>query len=80
MLSPGEPGADLFYTIGRRIRHARRQRGHTQADLGRAVGVSRTSINNIEAGRQRLPIDLLYDIADVLDIQAVSLLPPNEDV
>jgi len=52
----------------------------SQEQLAKAIEFARTSIVNIEAGRQRLTIDTLYDIADALKIQAVSLLPRNEDV
>lgn len=75
-----EPGGMLYSAIGLRIKHARSTMQLTQEDTAKAVGVLRTSITNIEKGRQRLPIDLLYDIADVLGVQAVSLLPRNEDV
>jgi DNA-binding XRE family transcriptional regulator len=76
----GEPGAMLYYAIGEAVRAARLRGRLTQAILAEAVNVSRTSIVNTEQGRQRLPIDLLYDIADILGIQAVDLLPRNEDV
>lgn len=76
----GEEGAALYAAIGRAIREARRDREMSQEQLAQAVGILRTSIVNIENGRQRLPIDRLYDIADALKIQAVSLLPRNEDV
>lgn len=76
----GEEGAALYAAIGRAIREARHDREMTQEQVANAIGLRRTSIVNIEAGRQRLPLDTLYDIADALNIQAVSLLPRNEDV
>ena len=75
-----EPGGLLYTAIGLRVRSARNRAELTQEDLGKAVGVLRTSITNIEKGRQRLPIDLLFDIADALGVQAAALLPCNEDV
>ena len=76
----GEEGAALYAEIGRAIREARRDREMSQEQLAKAIEFARTSIVNIEAGRQRLTIDTLYDIADALKIQALSLLPRNEDV
>lgn len=76
----GAPGALLYMAVGAAIREARKGAGLTQEVLASAVNVSRTSIVNIESGRQRLPIDLLFDIADVLGVEAASLLPRNEDV
>lgn len=75
-----EPGAALWCAIGETIREARGRAHLTQAMLAEAIGVVRTSIVNIEKGRQRLPIDLLYDIADVLGVEATELLPRNADV
>ena len=76
----GSEGAALYATIGDNIRSARSAKKLTQAQLAETVGLTRTSIVNIETGRQRLPIDRLYDIADALDMQATALLPPNETV
>lgn len=76
----GEPGALLYSAIGNAIREVRKAAGLSQAVLAAAVNVTRTSIVNIEAGRQRLPIDLLFDISDILNVQATALLPRNEDV
>lgn len=75
-----EPGGMLWLAIGVAVQKARKAEELTQEDLAKRVGVLRTSIVNIEKGRQRLPIDLLYDIADALGVQAVDLLPRNEDV
>ena len=77
---PDEPGAALYRRIGGAIKATRQARGLTQAQIADAVGVLRTSVANIEAGRQRLPIDLLYDIADALRCDPRELLPPTEEV
>lgn len=75
-----EPGGILYFTIGTAIREARQATGINQEELARCVGLTRTSIVNIEGGHQRLPLSTLYDIADALEVQAVALLPRNEDV
>lgn len=76
----GPEGAALYATIGDNIRSARSAQNLTQAQLAEMVGLTRTSITNIETGQQRLPIDRLYDIADALGMQATALLPKNEEV
>ena len=48
----------------------------TQERLGTLVGLSRTSITNIEKGRQHVPLHQLYRIADALDVTPTMLLPP----
>jgi len=75
-----EPGAALYMAIADRIRAQRKCAGMSQQVLADVVGLSRASIVNIERCRQRPSIDLLYDIADALGVQAVELLPRNEDV
>ena len=75
-----EPGGILYWTIGMAIRQARITVGISQEELARRVELSRTSIVNMESGRQRPPLATLYDIADALGVQATELLPRNEDV
>lgn len=74
-----EPGGVLYWEVGFAIRKARVSKGINQQELADLVGLRRTSIVNIEGGRQRLPLTTLYDIADALGVQAVALLPRNED-
>jgi transcriptional regulator with XRE-family HTH domain len=47
----------------------------TQDELARRVGMTRTSITNIEHGRQKVQLHTLYDIAAALDVPAQDLLP-----
>ncbi len=49
--------------IANRIREIRLERGLTQADLGRIVGVSRQSIISIERGRYVPSLELALRIA-----------------
>jgi transcriptional regulator with XRE-family HTH domain len=61
--------------LGRRIRSRRDELSHTQAWLGRHVGLSRTAITNIECGRQRLLVYQLFAIATALATTPEALLP-----
>lgn len=70
----------LWRSIGRRVRHYRRAAGRNQAWLAAQVHLSRTSIANLELGRQRTVLDLLYDIARVLDVSLWKLVPRAWDV
>jgi transcriptional regulator with XRE-family HTH domain len=65
----------LYTTIGQRIREWRAARGLTQAELAALLSMARTSLTNIENGRQKLLVHTLLDIAAVLDVDAASLLP-----
>lgn len=65
---------DLYTRIGGNIRAARDQRGTTQADLGRSVGLTRGSITNIELGNQHPGIHMLIAIAQALEVDYASLI------
>ena len=76
--------ADTFYVAaGKVMRTAREKKGISQDQVGKAVGLSRTSINNIEKGRQKVLLDTFCKIARVIDEKPqalVALLPVPESV
>jgi DNA-binding XRE family transcriptional regulator len=65
----------LYRHVGAAIRKHREACGMTQAQLATAVGLLRTSVVNLEAGRQRAPLHTLFPICAVLGIEAADLLP-----
>jgi DNA-binding XRE family transcriptional regulator len=74
--------AERFYReLGDRIRQHRErfERSMTQEELGRRVKLSRTSIVNIEKGRQHLAAHQVYQFAEALKVRPNALLPPVED-
>lgn len=65
----------LYRDFGRQLR-ARRRRAHlTQEQLAERVGLSRTSITNIEKGTQHIPLHVLYQLAGALGTKPADLLP-----
>jgi len=67
---------DRFYaTVGSRVRRARAGRGMSQAALAMKIGFTRSSVANLEAGRQRIALHLLVQIARALDCQPATLIP-----
>jgi transcriptional regulator with XRE-family HTH domain len=69
-----------FYTeVGRRVRRAREAAGLTQDTLATRVALSRTSVTNIESGRQKMMLHSLWDLAAALGIEPVALLPDAWD-
>jgi transcriptional regulator with XRE-family HTH domain len=68
----------LYRAFGERMRLRRQQRSDplSQERLGRLVGLSRTSIVNIEKGRHRLVIHQLLEVARALKVPPEALLPP----
>ena len=65
----------LYSEIGRRIQSHRSQRGITQADLAQRVSLTRTSITNIEGGKQSILVHTVYAIASALEVELSDLLP-----
>ncbi len=70
----------LYRLIGARLRQRRVALGMTQTELAQVSGVLRTSITNIEAGRQKAPLHVMYSICSALNIEAAAVLPRNADV
>lgn len=60
--------------FGNMVATLRIENGMTQGDLAQKMGYTRTSITNIEAGRQDLPIHKVYEIAGILGVEAKDLL------
>lgn len=68
----------FYEAVGRRIRDARHGK-ITQAALASLVSLTRTSIVNIEQGRQQLLLHTLVDIARALQVPSSDLIPPVSD-
>ena len=64
----------LYIHIGARVREARKARGMKQGALAECIGLTRTSIINLERGRQAVPLRELLDIAEWLDVEPCWLL------
>lgn len=74
----GSPQGRLYVPLGRKIKEVRERVGLTQASLAEASSLSRTSITNIEKGRQHLPLHTLYVIAQALGVKVADLLPETK--
>ena len=66
---------EFYQAVGSLIRDRRIKIPLTQAALGALVGLTRTSITNLERGRQKVPLHRFYLIAKALRITPVQLLP-----
>lgn len=66
----------IVYTeFGEMLRKTRLRRGLTQRDLAKAMELSRTSITNIELGKQKVLLHQLYSLAKILGVNPKKLLP-----
>lgn len=70
----------LYALLGARLREIRHTRGLTQEQLAEAVGILRTSVANIEAGRQKAPLHVLYNLCQELGVELSMILPTCGDV
>jgi transcriptional regulator with XRE-family HTH domain len=65
----------LYREFGIRLATERKRKRLSQAQLGELANLSRTSITNIECGRQPIQLHQLYIFASLLRVDAHSLLP-----
>lgn len=64
----------VYERFGEAVRDARVELGIRQEDLGLKIGLSRTSVVNIEQGRQRVMLDDLFVFAKALRVSPQKLL------
>jgi transcriptional regulator with XRE-family HTH domain len=67
----------FYEEVGRRIRDARKRLSPklTQQGLADLVLLTRTSITNVEKGRQKILLHTLADLANALHVEPATLLP-----
>jgi len=61
-------------SVGSRVRLIREMLGISQDELAKKIGLNRTSITNIEIGRQRLSLDGVEDLAKALGTTPKNLM------
>ena len=69
---------DIYAIIGKRVHAARERAQLTQSELASRIGFSRASISNIESGRQKIQVHVLWSLANALNVTAQDLLPAIE--
>jgi transcriptional regulator with XRE-family HTH domain len=70
----------LYEIIGHRISELRKLNNDNQQQLADKIGLGRSSISNIEAGRQQISLHLLYRISQVYNSEIYSLIPKVSEV
>lgn len=68
---------DLYIELGKRIKALRNENKVTQAELAEALNLQRTSITNIEAGKQSAPLHVYYNICSYFNENLIDLVPAN---
>lgn len=70
-----EPNRDFYAAVGQKIAETRKRLGVTQEALASKITLTRTSVINIEKGRQQLLVHMLIDIARALQVNPADLIP-----
>jgi putative transcriptional regulator len=65
--------------VQNRVRELRADRGWSQTELGRRLGVSRQSVNAIEAGRYDPSLPLAFRIAAVFGLPIERIFRPDPE-
>lgn len=67
-------------SVGKHIRHVRKQRHLSQEKLAELVGMSRISISGIETGKKIPSVESLVSIASALHVSPDDLLFSKDDL
>jgi transcriptional regulator with XRE-family HTH domain len=68
MVQKAQIGMSEVAAIGSRLRHLRKERGLTQADLARQIGIQQSDLSRMEKGEYRVSLDNLFKILGVFDL------------
>jgi transcriptional regulator with XRE-family HTH domain len=61
-------GTPEIAAIGCRLRELRKERGLTQAELARQIGIQQSDLSRMEKGEYRVSLDNLFKILGVFDL------------
>lgn len=67
---------DRNIEIGNNVKRLRKAKGFSQDTLAIQLGLSRTSVVNLEQGRHELTLTKLYTLCEIFHCQVTDLLPP----
>jgi len=65
----------VYLDFGRRFKVARDKNNVTQNEVAKRVGLSRTSITNIECGRQQVSLHVFLSLSKAVGVEPQQLLP-----
>lgn len=68
---------DLAVKFGKKLRQVRKQKGISQDKLALVANIDRSYVGRIERGEVNITLEKVYQLAEVLECNAVDLLPDN---
>jgi transcriptional regulator with XRE-family HTH domain len=75
-----EDARQVYVKLGQTIRNLRKLAGKKQEELAQEIHLSRASIVNIEKGRHKPQLHVLYDLAIALNCQLTDLIPSFNEI
>lgn len=70
---------DITAKLGTRIRYLRQQKGQSQAELARLLGIPRTSLASIEQGKRHIKVEEFSKLSEVYQISCDTLLNSKKE-
>ena len=67
-----QPSSPQVAAVGSRLRKLRKERGITQADLARQIGIQQSDLSRMEKGEYRVSLDKLFKILAVFDLELAA--------
>jgi transcriptional regulator with XRE-family HTH domain len=64
--------------IGCRLRELRKERGLTQAELARQIGIQQSDLSRMEKGEYRVSLDNLFKILGVFDLDLADFFGEHQ--
>jgi len=71
---------ELYSIVGKRISELRKYHNDNQQQLASKVGLKRSTISNIESGRQQIGLHWMYRICQIYQCEIYVLLPKVEEL
>lgn len=75
-----EEQSEFYKKVGILIRNARSKANYKQEYVANEIGLTRTSLVNIEQGIQKIQLHALLEVAKILDVNFLDLIPGVVDV
>lgn len=70
----------IYQTVGQRIKTFRGRMGLSQQEIADKTNLTRVSVVNIEAGKQRATLHLLYELSSIFNCDICDLLPKSAEL
>ena len=79
MAEKAQIGTPEVAAIGSRLRELRKERGLTQAELARQIGIQQSDLSRMEKGEYRVSLDNLFKILGVFDLDLADFFGDQQE-